>query len=191
MACACLRSTSWSGWAGAVEGRPNPPGIGGERSSTDLRQERRKRGSALASVGRGPGLRRGFGTVPSTLPPQTPAANGNGSDRERSRQGRPNPAVGTDGEGAADLPRYTGCRHGTHRPSAPMPLYATRHRVELPRPLGRDKIFGECIPGMRQANNGSARRCTRPRRLSAGTGRTCALRQLGRPADDRFDALSV
>jgi hypothetical protein len=28
-----------------------------------------------------------------------------------------------------------------------LPLYATRHRVELPRPLGKDKIFGECIPG--------------------------------------------
>jgi hypothetical protein len=92
MACACLRSTSWSGCPGAVEGRPNPPRIGGELASTDLRKERRKRGSAVASVGRGPGLRWGFGTVTSTLPsaagtcpgPQTRAAYGNGSDRKRT-----------------------------------------------------------------------------------------------------------
>ncbi len=28
-----------------------------------------------------------------------------------------------------------------------LPLYASRYRVELPRPLGNDKIFGECVPG--------------------------------------------
>ena len=28
-----------------------------------------------------------------------------------------------------------------------LPLIARRHRVELPRPLGQDRIFGECVPG--------------------------------------------
>jgi hypothetical protein len=27
-----------------------------------------------------------------------------------------------------------------------LPLYRRRHRVELPRPLGGDKIIGECVP---------------------------------------------
>lgn len=28
-----------------------------------------------------------------------------------------------------------------------LPLYARRYRVELPRPLGKGEIFGECVPG--------------------------------------------
>jgi hypothetical protein len=28
-----------------------------------------------------------------------------------------------------------------------LPLFATRHRVALPRPLGNDRIFGACAPG--------------------------------------------
>jgi hypothetical protein len=130
MACACLRSTSWSGWVGAVERRPNPPGIGGQRSSTATSGKRGAREVLLWRLWeRGPGLRRGFGTVTSTLPC--------GREHARApRLGRPTEMATTEsdggkapqscskdrrgGEGAADLPRYTGYRHGTHRPSAPI-----------------------------------------------------------------------